>query len=119
MLPKINRADKKSVEMVFKEGQYVNSPNFSLKFSKKGRNLLPQVSFVVPKTASKNAVVRNLIRRRGYDAMKDFISTLPRGFVGVFVFGKKSNEIFGRLVKRDQSLLGIKNEIKNILSKIY
>lgn len=118
MLPKKNRTDKKLVEQIFKEGKFVNSPNLTFKFIKKD-TLLLQVAFIAPKTVSKRAVDRNLLRRRGYDAFKKYIHLFPLNVAGVFVFGKKSMEFFGgRKNKTKNPFQNLENEIQKILSKI-
>lgn len=107
MLPKKNRADKKAVEMVFKQGKFLNSPSLTFKFVLAGVSTLPRISFVVPKTLSKKAVDRNFLRRRGYNVLKKYINKFPIGTLGVFVFKKSSI-----------SILEIEDEIKDILKKI-
>ncbi|MFA6520108.1 MAG: ribonuclease P protein component [Candidatus Paceibacterota bacterium] len=106
MLPKKNRADKKAIEKIFKEGIFLNSPHLTFRFIKT-RNKDRKISFIVPKSVAKLAVKRNLLRRRGYGALEKVIDTSPIGLVGAFIFNKYQNDI---------SIL--ENEIKNILSKI-
>lgn len=107
MLLKKNRADKKAVEKIFKEGKFINSPILTFKFIFSGDLNVPQISFIVPKSVAKLATRRNLLRRRGYDALKKHITGFPLGTLGVFVF------------KVDQGDISIiENEIKKILSKI-
>lgn len=118
MLPKKNRADRKAVEKIFKEGKFVNSQNLTLKFIQT-ESVYPQISFVVPKTVSKKAVIRNILRRRGYVVLKPFLTRFPIGFTGVFVFGKKSKDIFGgRKNKERNPIQNLNEEIKIILSKL-
>ena len=119
MLPKKNRLDKKKVERIFKEGRVVNSLNISLKFSVVKDTPLSSVSFVTPKTINKSAVVRNQLRRRGYAVLKKYFNILPAGFLGVFIFGKKSVMVFGgRKNSKYNPIVNLDNEIKLILSKI-
>ncbi len=106
MFPKKNRADKKTIEKIFKEGKFVNSPNLTLKFIKTFNNK-KQISFITPKTLSKKSVVRNSLRRRGYIILKKYFNTFPAGFFGVFIFRK-----------RQDNILILENEIKSILNKI-
>ena len=95
MLPKKNRLNTKEVENIFKKGSFLNSSNLTLKFSFNKENTEPKVSFLTPKSVSKKAVVRNRLRRIGYRSLKEFLPLFPKGFVGAFVFGKKSEEVFG------------------------
>lgn len=119
MLPKSNRLDRKLVETIFKNGRFVNSVNLSFKFIK-NISINNKISFIVPKTASKKAVVRNLLRRRGYAVLKKYINQFPSGLTGVFVFGKKSVEVFGGRKKTNYNpIQNLENEIKNIVSKIH
>lgn len=107
MLLKKNRADKKTVGKIFKEGRFINSPNLTFKFLIEKNSMLPRVSFVVPKNITKLAVKRNFLRRLGYSILKKFLKDLPSGLVGVFIFKKNQNNI-----------LILENEIKTILTKI-
>ncbi len=126
MLPKKNRADRKTVEKIFKEGRFVNSSNLTLKFVLSHPNSLlikergfPQISFLSPKTASKKAVVRNLLRRRGYAILSKHFGKFPVGFLGAFIFGKKSVEVFGgRKNKKYNPILNLDLEVKTILTKL-
>ncbi len=108
MLPKKNRADRKDIEQIFKVGRFVNSPNLTLKFIKNHESFPPRISFLTPKTVSKKAVIRNLLRRRGYSALEKSFYKLPKGLLGVFVFKKYQDDI-----------LILEHEIKTILNKIY
>ena len=107
MLPKKNRADKKAVEKIFKEGRFLNSPNLTFKFIKNENSPTPRISFIVPKSVSKLAVKRNLLRRLGYIVLCKHIKNLPKNISGVFLFKKYQDDV---------SI--VENEIKNILSKI-
>ncbi|MES2023461.1 MAG: ribonuclease P protein component [Patescibacteria group bacterium] len=134
MLPKKNRLDRKLVENIFKNGRFLNSLNLSFKFlpqqsntphpnplliKERGQNANTRISFITPKTASKKAVIRNLLRRRGYAVLKKYINHLPSGFTGAFVFGKKSVENFGGKKKTNYNpIQNLENEIKNIIAKI-
>lgn len=86
MLPKKNRADKKTLAGVFKEGKFINTPSFSLKFILKNTPTEPRVSVVVPKSIARLATQRNLLRRVGYQALYPHLSSLPRGLAGALIF---------------------------------
>lgn len=118
MLSKINRSDRKDIKQIFEFGRFVNSQNLTLKFIlEKTKN--KKVSFIVPKTVSKKAIIRNLLRRRGYAILRKYFSRIPVGFKGVFLFGKKSVNAFGgRKTKTFNPILNLENEIKNLLHKI-
>jgi ribonuclease P protein component len=106
MLKKENRADRKTVEKIFKQGHFLNTPHLTFKFvlTNSARR---KISFVAPKSVAKLAVKRNLLRRHGYDALSKYLDHFPVGIEGVFVFKKCQEDI-----------PTIENEIKNILSKI-
>jgi ribonuclease P protein component len=119
MLPKRNRADKKQIKQIFKEGRFLNTPNLTFKYIKREshpsialgdeiNNLNDaQISFIAPKNIAKLAVKRNLLRRQGYFVLKKYISQFPSFVIGVFVYKKIPN-----------SILEIENEIKTIINKI-
>lgn len=107
MLPKKNRADKKAVEKIFKEGRVLNSPHLSFRFMQTLGGSPARISFIAPKTVSKLAVGRNALRRRGYSILTDYVNKFPNGLVGVMIYKKKQT---------DKAV--VENEIKSILSKI-
>lgn len=107
MISKRNRVTRKEVEKVWKDGRFVRSTTFSLKYLLLGGNFTPRVAFVAPKKVAKTAVLRNKMRRQGYSAIRPFIPSLPKGFMGIFTFN---------LVPKEASL--IPEEIKKALEKI-
>jgi ribonuclease P protein component len=106
MLPKKNRAHKKDIDLLFKKGGFVASPSFTFKFISQKISSV-RISFIVPKPVSKKAVIRNLLRRRGYIALEKHIKNFPSGLLGVFIFKKP-----------EENVSKIEHEIKNILDKI-
>jgi len=111
MLPKKNRADKKAIEKIFKEGRFINSSNLTLKFLNNVHTGYghARVSFIVPKTVEKKATRRNSLRRKGYLILKKYWNKIPNDFVGVFIFNK---------IKEGNLLKNIEEDIKAILNKI-
>jgi len=111
MLPKKNKADKKAIEKIFKEGRFINSSNLTLKFLNNVHTGYghARVSFIVPKSIAKNAVKRDFLRRRGYDVLARYFDRIPNDFVGVFIFNK---------IKEGNLLKNIEEDIKAILNKI-
>jgi ribonuclease P protein component len=119
MFTKSTRVDKKLAKEVFRDGKFINSPNLTLKFINIKSFSLPRISFIVPKIVSSKAVIRNLLKRRGYTTFKKYLNKLPAGFVGVFIFGKKSMEVFGgRKNKSKNPVENLEKEIKIILKKL-
>jgi ribonuclease P protein component len=113
MLPKKNRVDTNEIDAIFKacspagqKGKVVVSPSLTFKYFKNDAKEV-KISFIAPKNVARLAVKRNLLRRLGYNVLRGFIDQFPVDIVGVFVFKKYQD---------DASI--IKNEIKNILSKI-
>lgn len=113
MLPKNNRLNKNDIEILFKKSFFANSQNLTLKFLN-NQSTSRKIAFITPKNVSKLATKRNSLRRKGYSVIKKYFKLLPQGFVGVFIFGKKSLEVFG--VKNNTQEL--ENEIKTIFNKI-
>ncbi len=106
MLPKTNRADKKTIDLIFSGGKFINSPTLSFKYILT-QALAPRISFIVPKSTLKLAVKRNALRRRGYNALKKELGALPVGIAGAFIFKKHE-------AGREQ----LEKEIKTIFSRI-
>jgi ribonuclease P protein component len=106
MLKKKNRANTPEVEEIFKNGRFLNSANLTFKYLLINNNN-KKISFIAPKSVTKLAVKRNLLRRRGYYALRKYIDQFPAGILGVFVFKKYQDDV-----------LIIENEIKTILNKI-
>lgn len=117
MFSKKNRLSAKDIEKIFKDGLFISSTNLSLKYivSNNGKRF----SVTIPKSVSKKAVIRNLLRRRGYSLLLKYLDKFPTGFSGVFIFGRKSVEVFG---KRKTALFNPMNnldkELKDIIGKI-
>ena len=111
MLKKKNRADRKEIDLLFKQGKFFSSPNFTFKYilfpTSRTCGKPTRISFIAPKSIAKLAVQRNLLRRRGYSALKKYLDHFPLGLLGVFVFKKPQTDL---------SIL--ENEIKNTLDKI-
>jgi ribonuclease P protein component len=106
MLPKRNRANKKTIDRIFKDGKFIRSGPLSFKYLiNKGLNST-QMSFIVPKNTIRKATDRNLLKRRGYVVLKKHIGQFPIGLMGVFIFNKTI------------SMSEIENEIKKNIHKI-
>ncbi|MCX6738866.1 MAG: ribonuclease P protein component [Candidatus Parcubacteria bacterium] len=112
MFPKKNRITKTGFDELMKKGRVLHSHSFSLRYSK-GVNVLPRFAFVVSKKVAKNAVDRNVLRRRGFSLLRDLgilkKEDLWKGFSGAFFYKKEGKE-----VKNSE----LKKEIEEILKKI-
>lgn len=108
MLPKKNRVDTKTVEKIFQIGRSYHSPTLHFRFIKEqGDSNGVRISFIAPKSVSKLAVKRNLLRRLGYSVIKKYLKDFPPSTAGVFVFKK---------YEKDVSIL--ESEVKNIIDKL-
>ena len=107
MLSKKNRLDKKGVDKVFLEGRFINSSFLTFKFLSTKDQHSPHISFIAPKSVAKFAVNRNILRRRGYTALKKYINQFPSGLLGAFIFKRYQDDV-----------LILEDEIKEILNKI-
>ncbi|MEX2052284.1 MAG: ribonuclease P protein component [Candidatus Paceibacterota bacterium] len=118
MLLKINRLDKKTIEKIFKYGKFIGFGSISFKYILE-KGLPSRVSFITPKTISKKATTRNLLRRRGYGILKDKFGQIPLGTAGAFIFSKDSLAKFGgRKSKQHNPAQNLDYEITKILNKI-
>ena len=118
MLERKNRIDKKTMEELFNKGRFVNSPCLTLKYLIYPTKMT-RISFIVPKTVSKKAIVRNQLKRRGYVEIKKQIPQIPAGFLGAFIFKKGSVEIFGGKKGTNYNPnLNLEKEIQITLNKL-
>ena len=119
MLTKHSRATTKVVEQIFQKGRFVNSPNLTLKYIFNPDSKTVQVSCVAPKTVAKNAVKRNLLRRRGYRALEKYMKNFPAGIQAALVFGKNGLSVFGgSKTSTHDPITTLQKEIEIILHKI-
>lgn len=94
MLPKENRLKKKKdFEQVFKEGKGFEEDFLFLKI-RKSKSKETRFGFVVSQKVSKKAVVRNKIKRRLREIIREEIPLIQKGTNGVFVIKKN-------IVKKD------------------
>lgn len=75
---------QKDVKRVYRDGSSVRSKQASLKYLKNKKET-NRVAVVVSKKVHKNAVVRNRIRRRGYEIIRRCWGDTAQGFDLVFV----------------------------------
>lgn len=92
MLKKANRIGKKDFSSIMKDAKSRTSTLFSFRaskkfFSNKGFNF----SVVVSKKVARNASIRNLIRRRAYNAIDDLIKKDGSKFKGSGIFIAKNS----------------------------
>jgi ribonuclease P protein component len=111
VFPKKNRITKKVFDELMKNGRVFHSLGFSFRFMKK-EGTVPRFSFVVSKKVAKNAVDRNVAKRKGYHALRELVFPLKihemNGLVGAFFFKKEG---------KNMGFEGIKREIRELLVK--
>jgi len=90
MIPKKNRINKKLFDIVFKQGLTIHNPVFMFKFLKKSPDNIHHFSFVVPKSVAKSAVLRNKLKRIGYNFLQT--QDLPN-IIGIFFYKKNTNNL--------------------------
>lgn len=61
-----------SLRFVYRHGQVVRCPLFSIKYSINNRRANYRLAIVVNRKVNKSAVVRNKIRRRLYESIRDY-----------------------------------------------
>jgi ribonuclease P protein component len=119
MLKKVNRLDKKTLDLVFKSKNFLKSTNLYLRYFKNKEEKGYRIVFVVPKSVEKLSSHRNLLKRRAYFVLKNNIKSIPDGLIGAFVFNKDSSKVFGgRKNKAFDPILNLDKEINSILSRL-
>ena len=107
MLPKTSRITRKEFPVLSKgQGIRVFSGFFSgTLYPLEAKKV--QVAVVVSKKVSKRAVVRNELKRKVYNAMRDILPLFPKGYAVVF---------YPKLEMKEVSLEDLTSEIKTSLA---
>jgi len=108
VLPKNNKIKRKDFPKRISHRNTYHSPHLTLIVFTKNKNSTSntQVSFVVSKKISKKATKRNLLKRRGYSAIKKVKSKIIPNFICVFYFKNKPIELnYSELEKEISTLL--------------
>jgi len=107
MLAKVTKISKKrDFDIIFKKGKSANGVFLILKFAKNNLKV-NRFAFIVSKKVSQKAVIRNKIRRRLFESVKEV-----KGGVENLDF------VFIALPKtKDKNFSEIKTEVKKLLSK--
>lgn len=110
MLPSKRRVQKELFEKTLKNSRFFNLPYFSIRCAKSlEKEELSRFSFVVSHKVASKAVLRNLLKRRGYSVIKDILPDIKKSFVVMFFFKKEAKNI---------PFLTLKEEIRTSLKKI-
>jgi len=127
MLSKKNKLNKKEANFLFSQdfskiGKIFYTPYLTLRFCFKKENKAPRVSFFVSKKNCSKAVDRNFLKRRGFFLSRKYLSLLPPGFLGVFIFSKQGAFLFKNKKKsknkENNPLFFLERDILNLLKKI-
>jgi len=103
-LPQPNRLKKKKdFEKVFKKGKGTKQGFLFFK-ALKNETGINRFGFIITKKSSKKAVIRNRIKRRLSEAVRENLSRLKKGWDGIFIVSqplsrKEMNEIKETVVK--------------------
>jgi ribonuclease P protein component len=99
-----------SVTSLYRRGETVRGPNITLKYSVRGDKPY-RVSVVVSKKVSKSAVVRNRIRRRTYEIVRQHDTSIPAGADLLF-------SVFSDLLAEQESA-SLQANIVQLLDKVF
>ena len=102
MLPKKKRVTKNTFKIIMDKGSIVSGSFFVLHYIKQES---PQYAFVAPKKIAKTAVLRNSLRRKGYNAIRSYDL---KSCAGILFFKKEAIAA---------SILDIKKDLDFILKK--
>lgn len=99
-----------SVTSLYRRGETVRGSNITLKYSVRGDKPY-RVSVVVSKKVSKSAVVRNRIRRRIYEVVRQNDTHIPVG--ADLLFSVFSDQL------ADQEVAGVQANVTQLLDKAF
>lgn len=92
MIPKKNRLSQQDFKKYLGKTRVLNGEHLYIRF---GTVNLENTHFsvVVSKKVAKTSVLRNLIKRRGYMILSDYLNKFPKGFICMVFMGKGSSSI--------------------------
>ena len=110
MLPLKSRVKKADFPKIMKEGVFLHSTSFYVRYLDRKDSLPPLFSFVVPNKVKRTSVGRHLIKRRMSAVVEKLLITLKPS-ISAIIFAKKdvSEVPFGEVEK----------EIIELLNKIF
>ncbi len=107
MLAKKNRINKKLFKEVFEKGKNYHSDLLGIKILKKDEEE-NQFAFAVSKKIAPKASQRNLLKRRGYEIIRELFPNIKQPIICIFVLKKGAEKL---------SFDKYKKEIEKILRK--
>ncbi len=102
MLPKNKRVTKDTFQTIMEKGSILHGSFFMFRYIK---DSIPSYAFIAPKKIAKRAVLRNSLRRKGYNILRFYNLKLGSG---LFFYKKEA---------LNAHTLDIKNDIENILKR--
>ena len=109
MLKKNLRINKSLFVEVLKRGMALSSAHILLRFIKTADSK-SQFAFSTPKSAAKQAVKRNLLKRRGFSVIKKYIKSINPGHLCQFSFKKNSTKL--SFIETEQEIIGLLKKAK-------
>lgn len=100
MLPKRKRVTKELFQDIMKNGKILSSPLFLLRYKAQKQ---AQYAIVVPKNVGKQAVLRNKLRRQGYNALAQ--NTKIPSILGIFFYKKQTKTPIFKDIKKNIDLI--------------
>jgi ribonuclease P protein component len=106
MLPLKSRVKKDLFPKIMKEGVFLHSPNFYMRFIRNKPDSPPLFSFVLPNKVIKTSVGRHLLKRKMSAVVEKLLIT-QKPSISAILFAKKdvSKMPFGEVEKEIQELL--------------
>ena len=111
MLKKERRISREYLKSLEKPIFFLNNGTLSVRvFENKDKGLCSKFSFSISKKIEKTAVVRNKMRRLGYDIVKEYMDSVKDGFFLKFVFNSTYKDGIESYIKRE--ILDMLNKAK-------
>jgi len=92
MLNKKLRVSKQVFNNAVKKSKILSSPRLFLRVFKETRPIHSKFSFTISKSVSKKAIIRNLLKRRGYSIIRKNLKKLKNSYICIFSFKKGSEK---------------------------
>lgn len=112
MLSKKRRVTKKLFSNTIKKSESFYGENMSLRVFSIKHLTETKFSFVVSKKVSNKANERNLLKRRGYCAIKNISKPINNGFTCIFFFRK--NTLHNSYIKIEKEIISLLKKAKVI-----
>ena len=99
MLPKKKRVTKNTFQAIMDKGNIASGSFFVFRYLKQTE---PQFAFVAPKKIAKTAVLRNSLRRKGYNILRLYSL---KSLAGIFFYKKEAIKASPAQLKEDIEFL--------------